>query len=371
MRLRFWWFTLVLSLTLTAATLTAAEKWHFPSKIWDVVPAEEVGMDSVKLDAALAMVMSADSGWDFGRDQRRVFGKPLGEVATSRAQANAVVIKNGYLVGQVGDVTAVDPVYSVAKSFLSTLVGLAVKDELIFSVDQRVGETIKDGGYESKQNALVTWRQHLYQTSEWQGNMYGKESDFIGKEEFGASEREPRELGKPGSFYEYNDVRVNRLSLSLMRTFQKPLPEILAKRIMVPINATSDWKWLPYANSGDSVSGGSRWGGGLWMSSLDLARFGLMIMRNGRWGKKQLLPESWMNEATTASAQKKDYGLLWWLNPNGEIAPQGNKTAFAAIGNGGNIVYLDPANDLVIVLRWHSKVASPKVIAAVMAALKK
>jgi CubicO group peptidase (beta-lactamase class C family) len=349
----------------------SAEKWHFPTKIWDIVDPQEVGMSSQKVAEALALIEKSDSGWDFARDQQRVFGKSLGEVAESRARVNAVIVKDGYLVGQVGDVLAPDPVYSVAKSFLSTLVGLAVKDELIASIDQRVGAKVQDRGYVSKQNYDITWRQHLLQTSEWEGNMFGKASTFLGKEEFGEGERQPRELKKPGDFYEYNDVRVNRLSLSLMNVWGKPLPEILAKRIMNPIGASSDWKWLPYSNSGDSVPGGSRWGGGLWMSSLDMARFGLFVMRNGRWGKKQILSEGWLNEATTPGPQKKDYGLLWWLNNNGDIAPAGNRTAFAAIGNGTNTIYIDPANDLVVVVRWHKKDAFPAIVAAVMAALKK
>ena len=90
----------------------------------------------------------------------------------------------------------------------------------------------------------------------------------------------------------------------------------------MPIGATADWQWMPYRNSwvtiaGDrapSVPGGSHWGGGLWMSTRDHARFGLLVHRGGRWGGRQLVPASWIDEMRRPCPVNPEYGLLWWLN---------------------------------------------------------
>ena len=61
--------------------------------------------------------------------------------------------------------------------------------------------------------------------------------------QFGRGERKPRPIEEPGTFYEYNDVRINRFSLSLLRLFGQSLPEVLKTGIMDPIGASHDWRW--------------------------------------------------------------------------------------------------------------------------------
>src|SRR5262249_33298177 len=88
------------------------------------------------------------------------------------------------------------------------------------------GQLHKDGGYETPHNRLVTWRNHLQQESEWEGEMWGKNANFIGKEAFGNGEMMPRAIQAPGTQYEYNDVRINRFSLSLLELLKKPIPDV-------------------------------------------------------------------------------------------------------------------------------------------------
>ena len=140
---------------------------------------------------------------------------------------------------------------------------------------RRSATTVKDGGYDSPRNAQITWKHHLQQVSEWEGNMLGKQDNFIGKEAFGEGEMKPREQKKPGTYYEYNDVRINRFALSLLRIFNKPVPDVFREQVMDPIGASNTWRWIPYHNSWvelngrkvASVSGGTRWGGGMWINS--------------------------------------------------------------------------------------------------------
>jgi len=318
-------------------------------------------MDSGKLSAAVECAQSHGATWGCGRDQVRTFGRPLGPLPEKRAATNGIILRRGYVVATFGDTKASDPVYSVAKSFLSTVAALAVDRGLIRNVNDPVASSVRDGGYDSPQNRLVTWRNHLQQESEWEGNLWGKNSDFIGAAEFGAGERKPRPIRPPGSFYEYNDVRVNRFALSLARLFGTGLPDVLKTGIMDPIGASSDWRWVPYDNSQvdiggrqiGSVSGGTRWGGGLWINSEDLARFGLLVLNRGKWGERQIVSEQWFRDALTPSAHGPDYGYLWWLNTKRQRWPSAPASSFAALGNGSNTIWIDPEHDIVFVWHWH------------------
>src|SRR5262245_48733381 len=275
----------------------SAEAPYFPpAGQWQHKAPAEVGMDAAKLNDAIAFMKAHETNVarDFS-DQERIFGKLLGSVPTERAATNGLIIRHGYVVGEFGDTTRPDPTYSVAKSMLSTVAGVAVAQGLIRDLDDKVASSVKDGGYDSPHNSLVTWRNHLQQESEWQGEMWGKNANFIGTEAFGEGEMKPREIRAPGAYYEYNDVRINRFSLSLLTIFKKPVPDVFRDEVMNPIGASDTWKWVPYANSYTkidgkrmaSVSGGTRWGGGVWISSYDQARFGLLWLRRGTWGDQQ------------------------------------------------------------------------------------
>ena len=155
----------------------------------------------------------------------------------------------------------------VAKSYLSLLAGLAVADGLIGDLDDEVAATVDDGGFDGPHNGAITWRHLLQQTSEWEGTLFGK-SDVIDRNRNLAVEGKGRKgdarpLRPPGTFWEYNDVRVNRLGLALLRRFRRPLPEVFAERIMRPIGASPDWRWHGYRTShGRDRRADDRVGGG-------------------------------------------------------------------------------------------------------------
>jgi CubicO group peptidase (beta-lactamase class C family) len=354
-----------LTLAVVAVVWVSAQTPYYPPPgQWAHKSAAEVGMDAAKLDEAIAFMKAHETNSptrDFS-DQEIVNGKLLASIPTERAGTNALVIRHGYIVAEFGDTTRPDPTYSVAKSMLSTVAGIALDRGLIPGLDQPVANTIKDGGYDSPHNKLITWRNHLQQESEWQGTMFGKKDDFIGAEAFGRGEMKPRDIKAPGSFYEYNDVRINRFSLSLLEVYKKQIPDVFRDEVMNPIGASSTWKWVPYTNAYvnidgkrmASVSGGTRWGGGMWISTYDMARFGLLWLRNGKWGDKQIVSPAYVKAATTASAHGPDYGFLWWLNTTGK-SEGGPPSSFEARGQGGNVVHIDPVHDLVVVWRWSAQ----------------
>jgi CubicO group peptidase (beta-lactamase class C family) len=351
----------VILFALLVAGSAAQSTYYPPAGTWAKKAPAEVGMDAAKLDAAIAFAQTRETNWprDFST-QEKIFGTPLGPVAKSRAGTNGIVVRNGYVVAEFGDTNNIAPTYSVAKSMLASVTGIAVRDRLITNLDTPVGQQIKDGGYDSRQNMKVTWRNHLQQESEWEGEMWGKKHDFVGTAAFGGGERKPRDLSEPGTFYEYNDVRINRFSLSLLRLFEKPVPEVFRDEIMNPIGASNTWQWIPYDNSYveidgkkmPSVSGGTRWGGGVWLNAWDMARFGYLWLRGGKWGNKQIIPADYVKMALTPSKHGPDYGFLWWLNTRGGAKTLPTNT-FQAQGAGSNTIFVSPNHDLVIVWRWH------------------
>jgi CubicO group peptidase (beta-lactamase class C family) len=289
----------------------------------------------------------------------------IGPVAP-RGGPNGVVLRHGRLVARWGDTRQVDMTFSVAKSYLALLAGLAVADGLIpANLDARVAESVDDGGFEGPHNGAITWRHLLQNTSEWEGTLFGK-SDLIDRGRNLAVEGQgrkglPRPLNAPGTYWEYNDVRVNRLSLALLRRFGRPLPEVFAERIMRPIGASADWSWHGYETSWvevpghgrvQSVSGGGHWGGGVFIHAEDQARIGLLASQDGVWEGRRLLPEGWVAACRTPCAQNPVYGLLWWLNTGLMKWPSASAESFCFSGAGGNTTWVDPKHGLVAVTRW-------------------
>jgi CubicO group peptidase (beta-lactamase class C family) len=307
----------------------------------------------------------------------------LGPVA-ERGGHSGLIYRGGKLLAEWGDTTRADMTFSVAKSYLALLVGLAVNDGLIKSLDDKMADTATDDGFASDQNKDITWRHLLTQTSEWQGTLFGKEDRIdhnrvVGLQVAEAPKGTRRQLKKPGTFYEYNDVRVNRLSLSLLQLFKEPLPSVLKRRVMDPIGASSGWRWEGYRNSTVtidgrpmvSVPGGGHWGGGIVISARDLALTGLLAAQGGAWQGKQILPKGWTDELVKPCPIAPFYGLMWWLNTGKRQAATASERSFFAFGWGSHIVWIDPENDLVVILRWIERRKLSGFVDCVMGALKK
>jgi CubicO group peptidase (beta-lactamase class C family) len=297
-----------------------------------------------------------------------------------RGGPNGLVLHRGTAVARWGNTRQVDATFSVAKSYLSLLAGIGVADALIGDIDEPVRRTVDDSGFDGPHNGAITWRHLLQQTSEWEGSLFGK-SDVIDRNRNLAAEGKARKgdarpLRAPGTFWEYNDVRVNRLALALLRLFRRPLPVVFAERIMQPIGASAEWSWHGYRTSMveidgqriESVSGGSHWGGGVAIHAEDQARIGLLMLQRGMWDARRVLPENWIVESLIPCTLNPNYGLLWWLNTGRTRYPSAGETSFFASGAGGNITWIDPSNRVVAVMRWMDPGKVNEFIRLVMAA---
>lgn len=383
---------------------------YFPEKNnWLSKKPGELGLDEAKIKAAVDLATAHESEQNpnlkiahyesaFGREP---FGYPVGPMKT-RGPATGLIIYQGYVVGQWGDPERVDLTFSVAKSFLSTTAGLAVKEGLIrdemdlvypymapiYPYDpMRAAMNKADHLYEddvfelfdTEHNRKIRWDDLLRQTSDWEGSLWGK-PDWADRPSGEAKEWRTRPRNAPGSTYEYNDTRVNVLALALLNVWRKPLPTVLKEKIMDPIGASDTWRWTGYENSFvildgqivQSISGGSHWGGGMMLSAWDQARFGYLTLRNGNWNGQQLIEPSWIAKSRTPTKAQPGYGMMnYFLNHDQKEVPSAPKTAFLHIGAGTNMIYVDQENDLVIVARWIPNGDKPELVRLVLESLGK
>lgn len=339
---------------------------YFPGKVWSEQLPESLGLDNKKLSDAINFAIKNENSVE--RDLRisilKSFGREPGYRIKGptkfRGETNGLIIKNGYIVGKWGDTKRVDMTFSVTKSYLSTVAALA-HDKSLIKLDERLQNYVWDGKFDDPHNSQITWHHLLNQSSQWSGELFGT-YDWADRPPRGLSleEIKKQKLLPPGKSYKYNDVRVNLLSYSLLNVFRKPLPVVLKENIMDPIGASSTWRWFGYDNSMvmidgvsvQSVSGGGHFGGGLFINSIDHARFGLLFLRNGTWKGKEIISSEWINKMKIPSENNDTYGYMWWLNRGERKWDDLSENIFYGSGFGGNYVVVVPDYELVIVVRW-------------------
>ena len=362
-------------------------------------------MDSARLAAGVAFAIANETKaprdllvahvQTFGREP---FGEAVGPFK-ARGDPTGLIVRRGYVVAEWGDPRRVDMTFSVTKSFLSSVVGVAFDRGLIPDLDRPVhrdmapvvtyshaprssgdvtgGDTSSINPFDTPHNRRITWNHLLRQTSDWEGTLWGK-PEWADRPDRDTTTWRTRARKEPGTSYEYNDVRVNALALAALNIWRRPLPDVLAEYVMDPIGASRTWRWYGYDNSWvvldgkavQSVSGGGHWGGGMFISAYDQARFGLLTLRRGMWGGRRILSERWVQLALTPTTAQTDYGFMnWFLNTGRKRLPSAPESASMHLGNGTNIIYVDAEHDLVIVARWIDNAAIDGLVSRVLAAI--
>ena len=200
--------------------ITSLHAQYYPDAEWQVKKPEELKMSNKWIDSAISFAMHNENKVD--RDLRiadlkaytnEPFYKIVGPVK-QRGGPAGMIIKNGYIVGQWGDVKRVDMDFSATKSYLSTVAGLAVDAKLIKSVNDKMNEYVEET-FDGEHNSKITWDHLLTQSSDWYGNLFGiydwaDRPDKNGK----LDDWRNRKLFEPGEHFKYNDVRVNLLAYS-------------------------------------------------------------------------------------------------------------------------------------------------------------
>ena len=278
--------------------------------------------------------------------------------------AGLLVIKNGKIVyeryglGNSEDSLWVS--WSIAKSVSSLLVGAAIGEGYIKSVDEKVTDylpRLKGSSYDQ-----ATIRNILQMSSgvQWNEDYADPESDVNSADWntlalYEYLRNKPRD-SEPGEVFNYNTAETNLVGTLLRSAIGNNLSTYLSEKIWQPFGMESDANWML------TEPGGGEAGGCCISATLrDYGRIGLFALSNGRLRDgTRMLPDNWMSDSTTPSKAYSGYGYLWWLDGGG---------VFKASGIFGQGIYIDPRENVVIVLHSARAVASNDVDWAIENAL--
>jgi CubicO group peptidase (beta-lactamase class C family) len=318
-----------------APSLLDDETIVYPVPDWQTVEASALGFDTKKLEQVATLAEANDSHCLLVTRKGRIVGE-------------------WYWDGWTADNQQI--VHSVTKSFTSTLVGIA-QDKGMLSVTDKASMYIP--AWEGTESADVTLQNLLSNDSgrEWTFlkdyiEMAGAAND---KTEYAINleQDEP-----PGTFWEYNNSAIQTLERVLKQaTGEADVAKFAKQNLFDPLGMKST---MGHDGAGNTIMFGD-----LQASCRDLARFGYLFLRHGKWAAdKQIVSEAWIDAATTQSTPlNAAYGYLWWLNNDGHYvrpsAPsrvEGDgkqmerlpESTFAALGLGGQIVAVDPEHEIVM-----------------------
>jgi CubicO group peptidase (beta-lactamase class C family) len=247
-------------------------------------------------------------------------------------------------------------VRSVTKSVVSSLVGIALAEGRLSSLDDTVGQYLGPSYVLDGSDSAVTVRQLLTMSS---GYAWNDERDYnpwiLSADHVQFLLDRPR--SGPAGGFTYNSAAVHVLGVVLQAATQTPLNTYARERLFQPIGVDSArWEILDRG----TVNGGS----GIELTARGLVRFGQLVLQQGRSGDRQVLPEAWTSEMTAPRYSWRQaygaqtgvtYGYLWWV---ADAAPV---PAYFAWGHGGQFVYVVPSRQLVAVTatEWQGLASEP------------
>ena len=285
----------------------------------------------------------------------------------ARGPVSGVVFHHGREIAAWGEPDRADLTFSVAKSYLGLLAGVAHARELLPDEHEPVIMRVSGIGFEPEHNRGITWAHLLEQTSEWEGSCFGIPDTVDRNRKVNNDPKPPegrkgdaRPLRAPGTYWEYNDIRINQLALALLHLFGRPLPEVFREAILQPLGCSDSVRWEGYDDAWieldgrrmQSVPGGSHWGAGVSISARDQARIGQLVLDNGEYEGTQLVPPGWIAHMREPCRIAPFYGRLMWLNRDGAAFPGASSLSSFMVGAGGHSTWIEPAHDAVIVSRW-------------------
>jgi CubicO group peptidase (beta-lactamase class C family) len=238
--------------------------------------------------------------------------------------------------------------FSVAKSVVSTLIGIAIDEGLIGSVDDPVTEYIPELAGRDERFARIRLRDLMAMSS---GIRYEEPeipvpwgddvTTYYGVDLREAALHDTHIEGPPGRDWHYNNYNPLLLGMVLERATGMSVSEYLSTRLWQPLGAESDATW-----SLDSErSGFEKMESGLNAAPADYARFGLLFLHGGEWNGTRIVPEDWVDAAVAADTSTDPaghYQYFWWIDTE-------RPGRFYALGNLGQYVYVATDADAVIV----------------------
>ena len=262
--------------------------------------------------------------------------------------SSILAIRHGYLVYEKyyeGDATTFRPAYSMAKSVISALIGIAIKQGLIQDADQKLVEFFPDNEILKADPIAqrITLRHLLTMSDEIRNSGNAVESYFSDPK---ASKRI---IGDPGYKFSYSELSAQVVSLILTKVSRKTALDFGKQYLFEPIGI-KDVTWRVLKIDGTETNNGAD---GIKLTSRDFAKIGYLYLKKGTWENRELIPEKWIAESTVAqittdaSPDSFKYGFLWWVHA---FKDQPCYLALGLGGQGVQIICIVPGLDLVAVV---------------------
>lgn len=301
-----------------------------------------------------AMPSTAGGGWSAqGLEEARRCSEEIGSAAV-------MIVESGAVVAQWGDVERRYQCHSIRKSLLSALIGIHVESGAIdlgktlaeIGIDDREGLTPREKA--AKILDLLMARSGVYHPT-------GYETEYM------KNLKPARGSHGPGTWWCYNNWDFNALGTIFEQLTGRSLFEEFRDRIAGPLGM-QDFRYDAHRQDGEYVSFDTSVHRAypLRMSARDLARFGLLYLRGGRWKDRQVVPEKWVRMSVRSYSHAGDrggYGYMWWVAHGDVHFPQMSVPAgtYSAHGAGGHYVVVAPSLDLVVVHRADTDAPDRKV----------
>lgn len=302
----------------------AEDTLEFPGETWTKVAAPE------------------DMGWSSSRlAEAQAFSERIGSTAV-------MIVQHGAVISQWGEVTTKSPAHSVRKSLLSALIGIAVAEKKI-----DLNNTLDDLGIDDNEpplteaekqatvGDLIKSRSGIYHPA-----LYESKNMTASKPNRGSH--------ATGSFWHYNNWDFNALGTIYMQSTGHDIFEAFENQIATPLQMED---YVPgdgeYFTGSKSVHAAYPFR----ISARDLARFGLLYLRNGRWQNRQIVPDDWVATSTSSHSEigpERGYGYMWWTGRGSFRRLKVREHSFYASGYRRQQVFVFPYLDLVVVHRINS-----------------
>jgi CubicO group peptidase (beta-lactamase class C family) len=303
------------------STSTTAPRAEWPTTEWQTSSPEAQGMDSQKLAEMLKAI----------NDEKLNLHSLL-------------IIRNGYLVSEnyFGKYQADTrhELYSVTKSFIATLIGIALDKGYLKGTDQRVVDFFPEQTFanpDERKSAMtlddtLTMRTGL----DWTEGDRAYRSLYVSPDWVKYMLDEPM-VTAPGSQFNYCSGCSHLLSAILQETTEMNPRDFAEQYLFKPLGMTN----LRWDTNGDGTPIG---GWGLWLTPRDMAKLGYLYLRHGEWNGQPIVSAQWVENATrthTETGGDLGYGYQWWTYPSLE--------AYTALGLGGQTIFVIPELDLIVV----------------------
>lgn len=257
-----------------------------------------------------------------------------------RLLRSITVVRHGKIVAEAyaadpEDIHRIQNVKSVTKTFTSILTGIALREKVLDSLNQTFSSIYPEYFAAHTDKKSITLRHALTMRT---GLQYIDEEHAY---KFRFSENVIDYIlsspmnGPPDALFFYSDDNPTLVSYAIQRRYGKPMAEFANELLFKPLGI-ADWQW-------ESLNDGISFGGSnMYLKPRDMAKFGQMLLQNGKWEGRQIVDSNWIAEATGVKVAQAGYGYYFWI-----LKDLG---AFQAAGHGGQSIIVVPGKNLVVVV---------------------